>query len=486
MSTSSRPAVPSRSASPELVGLVDRYRRAASSSVSGSDRSSLQPILDRYGRSGRTGRGLSSGTFTPAPRRSGARELNAERYARGPEMRRSLTGVSAPSSAPSRAAVLRSATTSRRAAQKLASVSPDVDRASGLNQLASRDPQAARRIYAAGDALANSTALGLAAGVSVTSGGAAGSLVLGATRSPASSKSWESCYWGYGYYPWWSSGGGSSWWFGYGWGYGGWGCGPSWAWAPLWTACWYPYYSYSYNYCYPYYCKPSYYYPFYYSTVVHHVYEDDPIVVVVDDGDDDVIYVDAPQDEPVGEAVAASRPVDSPLMQSLSIAAERYLTLGDRAFREGRFSDAAQFYAKAVEYAPTEGVMHLVLADALFATADYHYAAYALRRAFELSPSLALAIVDKHEFYADPADFDRHLAAAETFVANNPDDADARLVLAANFLFGNRPAAAVDLLERHAALSLRADTAAGLILDAAREIQHGLPAPTATEPVEQQ
>jgi tetratricopeptide (TPR) repeat protein len=183
----------------------------------------------------------------------------------------------------------------------------------------------------------------------------------------------------------------------------------------------------------------------------------------------------------VGEAAAAGRPVDSPLKLSLSIAAERYLTLGDRAFRDGRYSDAVQFYAKAVEYSPNEGVLHLVLADALFATADYRYAAYSLRRALELDPALAGAVVDKHEFYADPADFDRHLAEAETFVANNPADSDARLVLAANFLFGNRPAAAVDLLESHSALSLRADTAATVILKTAREIQYGEPAKADTQ-----
>ena len=34
------------------------------------------------------------------------------------------------------------------------------------------------------------------------------------------------------------------------------------------------------------------------------------------------------------------------------------------------------------------GVLFLVLSDALFATGDYHYAAYALRRALELDPGI--------------------------------------------------------------------------------------------------
>ena len=231
--------------------------------------------------------------------------------------------------------------------------------------------------------------------------------------------------------------------------------------------------------------KPyHYYYPYYYSTVVHHVYDDyydDDIVIVVDDGDD--VYVE----EPVGEVVAGGEVVDEPavdstLRLSLNIAAERYLTLGDRAFREGRFTDAAQFYAKAVEYAPDEGVLHLVLADALFATGDYHYAAFSIRRAFELDPALADAIVDKHEFYSDPADFDRHLAEAELFLGKNPTDVDVRLVLATNYLFGSRPAAAVDLLEGSFSLSVRADTAAKAVLESARRVQYGVPTPEA--PVE--
>jgi hypothetical protein len=473
----SRPAVPSRSGSPEMIRLVDRYREATARSYAASDRGSIAPILDRYGRSSR------GGADPERPRSSF--QLNAERYAAGPVARRSA-GVSAsperPGAAPSGARERHErsprtpGTSSRtRSAGLIAREASAQVRAKGIAELNARDPQAARRVLAAGNALARGTTLGLAAGVSVVAGPAAGGLVLGANRVPTIDKGYTGSYWGYGYYPWWGGGSSSSCWsFGFGWSSG---CGwPSWCWSPLWTCSWYPYYWYGYSYCYPYYSKPYYYYPFYYSTVVHHVYDDDPVVVVVDDDEDEVVYVD----EPVGEAVGgapAGRPIDSPLKLNLSIAADRYLTLGDRAFREGRYTDAAQFYAKAVEFAPDEGVMHLVLADALFATGDYHYAAYSIRRALELDPALAEAVVDKHEFYADPAEFDRHLAVAELYVGENPTDADAKMVLAANYLFGNRPAAAVELLEREVALSLRADTAATLILAVARETQYGAPAP---------
>ena len=61
-------------------------------------------------------------------------------------------------------------------------------------------------------------------------------------------------------------------------------------------------------------------------------------------------------------------------------------------------------------------------------------------------------------------------------IEENPADQDARLVLATNYLFAARPAAAVDLLESNLALSLRADSAAKLVLESARNVQHGVEA----------
>ena len=141
--------------------------------------------------------------------------------------------------------------------------------------------------------------------------------------------------------------------------------------------------------------------------------------------------------------------------------------LGDRAFREGCYTDAVQFYAKAVEFAPDEGALYLVLADALFAAGDYHYGAYAIRRALELDASLVDVEIDKRSFYPDPAAFDRQLAELEGPMAENPEDRDARLVLALNYLFGGRAKDAVRELEIPTA-GLAEDPAAARILAAAR------------------
>ena len=178
-----------------------------------------------------------------------------------------------------------------------------------------------------------------------------------------------------------------------------------------------------------------------------------------------------------GESVLAlASEVDPVLEASLNRAADHYLVLGDRAFREGRYGDAVHFYAKAVEFSPDQGILYLILSDALFATGDYHYAAYCLRKALELDASLATQIVDKHSFYDDPSDFERQIAVLERYLEDHFLDDDARLVLAANYLFGGRPAAAVDLLDSAFSAEIAKTLAGKAIHDAARAIQHGQPA----------
>jgi len=215
---------------------------------------------------------------------------------------------------------------------------------------------------------------------------------------------------------------------------------------------------------------PSYWSPFNYSYCLPSYYS--------------VVYVtqsiDQEYDAPPGSNVAPVAPAPlitpaplAPQSKPLDAGADRYISLGDAAFSEGRYTDSIQLYAKAIELAPGEASLYLVLSDALFAAGDYHYAAYVVRKALELDPQLAQTQVDKHSFYSDPRLLDQQLAALENYLVQRPTDRDARLVLALNNLFSGRPAAAVDLLESPTASGLESDAAAGLILDAARRIQHG-------------
>ncbi|MEX1023582.1 MAG: tetratricopeptide repeat protein [Planctomycetota bacterium] len=237
--------------------------------------------------------------------------------------------------------------------------------------------------------------------------------------------------------------------------YCGWYGGSSWWAAPSYLSCWYPWWR---NYW-----VPTYYVPYTATQVIYQTaYEP--------------VYVDSQPAAaaPVGEAwvpnAAAGRPAAP---SSLSLAAERYLSLGDTAFREGRFTDAVQFYSKAIEYAPGQGALYLLLADALFAAGDYHYAAYAIRRAYELEPELLTNPVDKHAFYDDPAVYDRQIAVLEQYVADRSGDRDARLVLALNYLFAGRPAAAVDLLRDLDSQTLVGEDVAQALLETGMRLEYG-------------
>lgn len=296
-----------------------------------------------------------------------------------------------------------------------------------------------------------------------------------------------------GYYGYWDNYGCyyspySSWW--------NWGFGYSSGWG------WYV----GYNYCSPYWYK-NYYSPwwysspaYYYPTIVHHYYDswdnnDDVVVNVYTSGDvgESVAYTDTNAIYDAGYAAGANSnviadgsyvtsagaaqptpPAAEQPAQGLNSAALRYLELGDSAFSSRRYIDAVHFYTRAIEFQADQGMLHLVLSDALFATGDYHAAAGSIRRALTLDPTLVAAPVDKHLFYKEPVDFDQQLAKLELHFKEQPNDADARLVLAMNYLFGGRPLAAVELLEgAPTEVYGEVDMAAQLVLDSARLARWG-------------
>ena len=76
----------------------------------------------------------------------------------------------------------------------------------------------------------------------------------------------------------------------------------------------------------------------------HQVLDDDPQVIYIEDDDPDVIYVEqAPAGEVIVEAAPAA-PVPRPAQGGeLNRAADYYLSLGDRSFRDGRYADAVHF-----------------------------------------------------------------------------------------------------------------------------------------------
>jgi hypothetical protein len=322
----------------------------------------------------------------------------------------------------------------------------ETDSLKRLARKAERDPGAGREILTRGRFVSGATDVATRTAVGV------GAAFCGGTTSCF----WDPCgntscgpYWN-----WWCSPCSSWWWstcclpwWGCGWGFGYW-CN-----------------SFGFWYGWPGYCSyPAYYapYPAYYSSVIYDTYDPPP---------PEVVYVDRPADagQPVaqGEGSIQVAGQDRPNLANSS----EFLQLGDQAFREGRYSDAVHYYAKAVELEPNQGVLHLILSDALFATGDYHYAAFSLRRALELDPTLVDSITDKHGFYSDAGEFDRQVELLERYLADHFLDDDARLLLGANYLFGGKPAQASDLLQSPFSVAIRESGAGKLILERAQHLR---------------
>jgi hypothetical protein len=427
---------------------IESARRAAaarSTSIVRERTANRADILQRY-------RGATASAGPEAPTRSAAGDTNAARIA---EARRSAAALTdAASDAPQRTAAGSDAPRARSATPP---TNPDA--------VAARVAQG-RKDYVASIAARTAAARGGAAATGGAGGVGNAGAVPAVTTAPYGGGHYSSgtpyngyCHngWGYDYgHCYWN------YWGGY--------CGHPFSWwlfAPFYgCGYWWSSYWYCGGYWNPWY-YPSYYWygpvlP--YSTAV--IVQSEPEVVYVE-SEPEVGYVD----EPAGEAVVPLAPAQPSANGELNRAADYYLSLGDRAFREARYGDAVHYYAKAIEFSPEDGILHLVLADALFATGDYRYAAYALRTAFEKDPALAANVVDKRSFYANPADFDAQLALLERYLEDHFLDDDARLVLAANYLFGGRPIDTVKLLESPFSESLRATPPGKLMLDVARELK---------------
>ncbi len=337
-----------------------------------------------------------------------------------------------------------------------------------LENLNAKDPARAKEVLRSGEALAvaSQTSLRLAMGVSFgTTGGGTGMCWWDPCNTgyctPAST--WMNTCGPYSYW-WWNNC--TYWWPSWGWGLS---CGVNWGWGSL---CWSsnPYWNYP-GYCY---WGGS---PWWYTSVIYDGYYDPQPQVVVEH-----VYEQqpAPEAQPAaeaapgeGQAAGVNLPPekrDPALAQALARSAQQYVALGDLAFSERRFGDAVSHYAKAIEYAPDDAVLYMLLSDALFATGDYHYAASALRKSLELEPRLVDTIVDKHAVYSDPQDFEKQLGYLESYLKDNVLDEDARLVLGANYLFGNKPHQALDLLQSSFSLEVRKTRVGTLLYERAQHL----------------
>lgn len=142
-----------------------------------------------------------------------------------------------------------------------------------------------------------------------------------------------------------------------------------------------------------------------------------------------------------------ARVVDTPdsaaaRAESTETLAKKYVELGDFYFEAGRFTDAADAYSRARSYSPDNASIHFALADASFATGDYHFAAFLIAEAVRLQPSIVSAEIDRRVYYGDPKLFEQQMDELNRYVETKPYDAQAQLVLGYNLRFSGKPVAA--------------------------------------------
>ena len=445
------------------LGAVGGGRVAPAGAASTSQPVDNARILERYQPSAHDR--ATRGEATQAPTRSLADKRGARARYAGSEGKRAEVAKADEGAGSARKLVAGETADAGRTSRKdLAAESGRARRGSqdggageARRRAAAKEVEGLRRVDPAAAVLVERRSQGLAEAARVSTRIAAGVAVgswTGCSTGWWWSDSWNDCGW---YKPWWTwhMSWSQCWGGGYGFGFG-WGWNSSW-WRP---SCWSPCYGWSY---------PSWYW---YPSVVW-IDRDEPLVVerVVER---EVVRETLVESEAPPVVVAADARVAEPaapevVVQALHAAARQHLDEGDRAFLEGRYADAVHHYARAVECSQEDGALHLVLADALFATGDYHYCAWSLRRAHELDPTLFDAQVDKRGFYSDAAEFERQIALAEGFLEDHFLDDDARLVLAANYHWAGRHGDCVELLESAFSVGVRESACGARILARARE-----------------
>jgi hypothetical protein len=284
------------------------------------------------------------------------------------------------------------------------------------------------------------------------SGSASLSTATARPRSLVSGATARSSYYGSGRYgshcgsvwsPYWNPCGYSNWGWSWGWcgsftfGFSCWNPWPCYSWGwwnRCYTDCWYSSWRYPY-------CAPVGYWWYPTSTYCPtYLYVPSSSVVVVDDGAADVVVAaGGTAAEPAAAAAGGALP------ESL---AAPYLELGDFYFAANRLEEAADAYSKARGYKPDDAAVNLALSDAVFATGDFHYAAFLISEAIRLDPGIAQEKSDKRTAYGDPKLFEEHMKALESWIEKRPFDAQAHLVHGYNLLFSDRKTAAIAAFRR--------------------------------------
>ena len=127
---------------------------------------------------------------------------------------------------------------------------------------------------------------------------------------------------------------------------------------------------------------------------------------------------------------------------------EQQVDAGMAYFHSRQYDRAAVAWLNASKANQGDAASRVYAGHALFALGRYGNAVRLLDRGFELAPRLATSQYDIRSDYANPADFELHLRALKTFVANHPDDAKAVTLLGYVLSHSEGPMAAYRVLRR--------------------------------------
>lgn len=260
-----------------------------------------------------------------------------------------------------------------------------------------------------------------------------------------------------GFYPWFGFGFGYPW---LGWGlgwpyyYGGWGGYGGYCYG-------YPYLNLGYGYGYPYYGGYGYSYP--YST---YAYADDGTVAATD------------QQPQLTPETTTPTPTDAELAE-----ASEFVSLGEEAFKAGRYEDALRNWQHTLVDNPDNGAVFLLMAQALFALGQYDASANTVQMAMQMLPEAEWGNVVKNytELYPNIQKYTDQIRAAEKARDEKPDDNAVRFLLGYHFGYLNYPKQAVRELDK--ALDIEPQDVGAQKLRDIFALQAGIPArPPAAAP----
>jgi tetratricopeptide (TPR) repeat protein len=128
---------------------------------------------------------------------------------------------------------------------------------------------------------------------------------------------------------------------------------------------------------------------------------------------------------------------------------EQFAALGEEEFKAGNYERAARLWRHAVVDAPDNGLLLLMLGQALFAIGRYEEAAGAVQAGMNLLPEdkWNLVVTNWRELYRSPADYTAQLRALEKAVREKPKDPALRFLLGYHYGYLGYPADAVRQLE---------------------------------------